>query len=150
MEIAKLRAFLARHRRIAIDTCIFIYQWEAHPLYSPLTDHIFSSLEQSDFKGVTSTVTMTELLVHPYRDNELARAHDLLSLLSTYPNLEWISPSLEIAVRAAELRAQHRLPTPDALIAATAIVCNASAFVTNDPIFRRIPNLDVLILDEHI
>lgn len=150
MEIAKLRAFLARHRRIAIDTCIFIYQWEAHPVYSRLTDHIFSSLDRSDFNGLTSTMTMTELLVHPYRDNDLARAHDLLSLLSTYPNLEWIPPSLEIAVRAAELRARHRLPTPDALQAATAVVCSASALVTNDPIFRRIPNVDVLILDEHI
>lgn len=150
MEIAKLRAFLARHRRIAIDTCIFIYQWEAHAVYSRLTDHIFSSLDRSDFNGLTSTVTMTELLVHPYRDNDLARAHDLLSLLSTYPNLEWIPPSLEIAVRAAELRARHRLPTPDALQAATAVVCSASALVTNDPIFRRIPNVDVLILDEHI
>lgn len=150
MEIAKLRAFLGQHGRIALDTCIFIYQWEAHLTYSRLTDHIFSSLDESDFKGLTSTVTMTELLVHPYRDNDFARAHDLLSLLSTYPNLEWVSPSLEIAVRAAEIRARHRLPTPDALIAATAVVCNASALVTNDPIFRRIPDLDVLILDEHI
>ena len=150
MEIAKLRAFLARHRRIAIDTCIFIYQWEAHPVYSRLTDHIFSSLEQSDFHGLTSTVTITELLVHPYRDNDLARVHDLLSLLSTYPNLEWISPSLEIAVRAAELRAQHRLPTADALQAATAVYAKATAMVTNDPIFRRVSDLEVAILDDFV
>lgn len=150
MEIAKLRAFLGRHRRIAIDTCIFICQWEAHRVYSLLTDHIFSSLEQSNFNGLTSTVTMTELLVHPYRDKDFARVHDLLSLLSTYPNLEWISPSLEIAVRAAELRAKHRLSTPDALQAATAIEAKATAMVTNDPIFQRVPELEVSILDDFV
>ena len=150
MEIAKLRGFLGRHHRIAIDTCIFIYQWEAHPVHSRLTDHIFSSLEQSDFNGLTSTVTMTELLVHPYRDNDFARAHDLLSLLSTYPNLDWISPSLEIAVRAAELRAQHRLPTPDALQAATALCAKATAMLTNDSIFKRVPDLEVSILDDFL
>lgn len=93
---------------------------------------------------------MTELLIHPYRNNDLARAHDLLSLLSTYPNLEWISPSLEIAVHAAELRARHRLPTPDALQAATAVHANATAMLTNDPIFKRVPDFDVLVLDDYL
>jgi predicted nucleic acid-binding protein len=150
LEIAKLRALLAKHHRVALDTCIFIYQWEAHPVYSRLTDYIFSSLEQSDFVALTSTVTMTELLVHPYRDEDLARAHDLLSLLSNYPNLEWVSPSLEIAVCAAELRARYRLATPDAVQAATAMYANATAMLTNDPAFKRVPSLEILHLDDYV
>jgi predicted nucleic acid-binding protein len=65
-------------------------------------------------------------------------------------NLEWVAPTLHIADLAASLRASYRLQTPDGIIAATAVQCNAPALVTNDPIFRRIPDLDVLILDEYI
>ena len=150
MDLARLRTFLRRHRRVALDTCIFIYQWTASPRYSPLTDHIFSSLEQSDLVAVISTITMTELLVHPYRDNDVVRVNELFALLSTYPNLEWIEPNLEIAARAAEIRALHRLRTPDALQAATAVHSNASAFLTNDPVFRRITGFEALILDDFV
>ena len=147
MEITRLRASLGRHKRIALDTCIFIYQWEAHPRYWRLSDEVFSSLEKSSFVAVTSTVTMTELLVHPYQQG-VAKADDLFGLFSTYPNLEWVSPNLEIAAIGAQIRAIHRLHTPDALQAATALHANATAFITNDPIFKRVPGFDVLILDD--
>jgi predicted nucleic acid-binding protein len=137
-----------KHRRIAIDTCAFIYQWEAHPRYSPLTHLMFSSLEEGEFVAVTSTITMTELVVHPYRDQDLQRVNELASLLSTYPNLQWIPATLAIAVLAADIRANHRLATPDALQAATALHANATGLVTNDPIFKRVADLDVLLLDD--
>lgn len=150
MEIARLGAFLRSHRRLALDTCIFIYQWEANLRYSPLTDYIFSSLEQTQFVAVTSTITMTELLIHPYRERETEKANDLFGLFSSYPNLEWVAPQLDIAVRAAEIRALHKLQTPDALQAATAVHAHAKVLVTNDPIFRRIPDFEVLILDDYL
>ena len=148
MEIARLRSFLRAHRRIALDTCMFIYQWEANPRYSPLTDYIFASLEHSELVAVTSTITMTEILVHPYRDHDVVRVNELFGLVSTYPNLEWVAPHLEIAAGAAEIRAQCGLRTPDALQAATAVHSRASALLTNDSVFQRVPGLDVLILDD--
>ncbi len=93
---------------------------------------------------------MAELLVHPYREKDAIHVNDLLSLLSTYPNLEWVAPGLAIAARAAELRALYRLHTPDAIQAATAVFRNASAFITNDPIFTRIPDFETLVLDEFV
>jgi predicted nucleic acid-binding protein len=150
LEIARLRAFLHAHRRIALDTCIFIYQWEANPRYSHLTDSIFSSLEQSELVAITSTITMTELLVHPYRNKNTLEVNELFGLLSVYPNLAWISPDLEIAARAAQIRAQHRLPTPDALQAATAFKAGATAIITNDSLFKRLADVDVLVLDDYL
>lgn len=91
---------------------------------------------------------MTELLVQPYRLSELDRVDKFYALFSTYPHLDWIEPTLEIADRAAKLRAEHNLRTPDALQAATALVCGATGFVSNDPVFRRVPNLDTIILDQ--
>jgi predicted nucleic acid-binding protein len=93
---------------------------------------------------------MTELLVHPYQKSDVVRINELFGLLSTYPNLEWIAPDLDIAARAAEIRAVHRLRTPDALQAATAVHARATALVTNDPVFRRVSQLEVLILDEFL
>lgn len=149
MEIGRFRTSLRAHRVIAIDTCIFIYQWEANPRYSPLSDLVFSSVERSDLLAVTSTISMTELLVHPYRDKKISEVNDLMGLLSDYPNLSWISPDLAIAARAAQLRAVHGLQTADALQAATALELRVTAIVTNDPIFRKVTGLAALILDDY-
>jgi predicted nucleic acid-binding protein len=147
LGVARLDAFLRRHRRIAIDTPVFIYQLENNSRYVGLTDRIFSWLEQPTGRAVTSTITMTELLVQPYRDGNQRLANDFYGLLSTYPNLEWIAPSLGIADTAARIRASQQLRTPDALQAATAVQAAASGLITNDPAFGRVGGFETLVLD---
>ncbi|MFL6313658.1 MAG: type II toxin-antitoxin system VapC family toxin [Terriglobales bacterium] len=148
MALDPLRAFLRRHRRIALDTSVFIYQLEANARYLALTDHIFTWIERPGGKAVTSTITMTELLVQPYRVGNEQQADEFFVLLSTYPNIEWMAANLEIADRAAKLRALHRLRTPDALQSATAIHAGATGFVTNDPVFERVKDFETLLLDK--
>ena len=148
MALGPLRAFLRRHRRIALDTSVFIYQLEANARYLALTDQIFTWIERPGGKAVTSTITMTELLVQPYRIADHQQADEFYVLLSTYPNLEWIAPNLEIADRAAKLRALHGLRTPDALQAATAVHAGATGLVTNDPVFERVKDFETLLLDK--
>ncbi|HEU0139367.1 MAG TPA: PIN domain-containing protein [Bryobacteraceae bacterium] len=143
-----MRQFLRRHHRIAIDTSIFIYEMEANGRYVTLADGIFQWLEQSGHAGVTSTITMTELLVPPYREKDEDRVNLFYGLLTTYPNLEWIPPGLEIADLAARFRAEHRLKTPDALHAATAVWSGATGFVTNDPVFKRVTAFETFVLDD--
>ena len=147
MEIARL---LARHRLVAIDTCVFIYLMERNPKYFEVADAVFKWMEFPSSSAVTSTAVLTEILVQPYRVQDLPQAGSFYALLTTLPNLEWVAPSLHIARLAAALRASYHLQTPDALIAATSLVCNASAFITNDPIFRRVPNFDVVVLDDYL
>jgi predicted nucleic acid-binding protein len=147
LGLDSLRSFLRHHRRIALDTSVFIYQLEANARYLALTDHIFSWLEGPDSKVITSTITMTELLVQPYRDLNEQRVDEFYGLLSTYPHLDWIAPNLEIADLAARLRALHRLRTPDALQAATAMYAQATGLVTNDPLFERVEAFETLVLD---
>jgi len=147
LGIEGLRAILRRHQRIALDTSIFIYQLQANARYVDLTDHIFSWLERSPASAVTSTITMTELLVQPFREGDERLLNSFLSLIPAFPNLNWIAPDLEIAILAAQLRALHRLRTPDALQAATAVRSQATALITNDPDFDRLSNLEVVVLD---
>ena len=147
MGLTRLRSFLRRHRSIAIDTNVFIYALEANPRYAALADYIFSWLEQAGHRGVTSTITMTELLVQPYRDGDEHRVNEFYALLSTYPNLDWIAPDLEIADMAARIRAVYGLRTPDSLQAATAVRSHVTGLVTNDPVFDRVDLFETLALD---
>jgi predicted nucleic acid-binding protein len=147
LGIEHLRLFLRRHRRIAFDTSVFIYQLEANVRYLALTDSVFSWLERNGHEAVTSTITMTELLVPSYRSKDAHRIDTFYGLLSTYPNLRWIAPDLQVADLAAELRAQYRLRTPDALQAATAIEAQATGMITNDPMFARIAEFETAVLD---
>jgi predicted nucleic acid-binding protein len=148
LDLTRLRAFLRHHRRIALDTSVFIYQLEANPRYVGLTDPIFAWMERPDHVAITSTITMTELLVQPYRESGEQRAGEFYALLATYPNLAWIAPNLEVADIAARIRAAHRLRTPDALQAATAVHAQVTGLVTNDPIFGRVEAFETLVLDQ--
>jgi predicted nucleic acid-binding protein len=131
-----------------LDTSVFIYQVERNEKYVDIVAPIFLWLEGPRAQAVTSTITMLELLVQPYRAADIDRVNKFYALLSTFPHLEWIAPSLRIADLGAQLRAEHRLRTPDALQAATAITRNATGFVSNDPAFRRVAGLEVMILED--
>jgi predicted nucleic acid-binding protein len=150
LGLEQLRLFLRRHRRIALDTSVFIYQLEANARYLTLTDSVFSSVERAGREAVTSTITMTELLVPSYRGNDEHRVDAFYGLLSTYPNLQWIAPDLETADLAAKLRAQYRLRTPHAVQAATALRAQATGLITNDPAFARIEEFETAILDQFL
>ena len=90
---------------------------------------------------------MTELLVPAYRESDESRVDALYVLLSRYENLDWIAPDLEIADLAARIRAVHRMRTPDALRAATAIQAKATGLVTNDPVFARVAGFETLVIE---
>jgi predicted nucleic acid-binding protein len=90
---------------------------------------------------------MTELLVQPYQISDEQQVDEFYALLSTYPSLHWIAPSLLIADIAARIRATHRLRTPDALQAATAVQSEATGLVTNDLVFERVKEFETLVLD---
>lgn len=56
--------------------------------------------------------------------------------------------SVAIAERAAHLRAQYRLRTPDAIHIATAMIAGCDAFLTNDLNLKRVQEIRVLVLEE--
>lgn len=135
---------------IALDSSIFIYQLESNPKYVALSDIVFSRVATRSSPAVAATITLTEILVPHYRNLDQRRVDDFYALLSTYPNLQWVSIDLEVADIAAHVRAQHNLRTPDALHAAVALQAHATALVTNDPVFRRVQGFAAVVLDDYI
>jgi predicted nucleic acid-binding protein len=90
---------------------------------------------------------MTELLVHPYRKDDVDHVNSIYALASTYPNLSWVPLTLALADDAARLRAKYGLRTPDAIHVATAIAGSATGFIGNDHAFQGVTELEVLLLD---
>ncbi len=89
---------------------------------------LFDLIERDHSPAVTSIVTMLELLVQPYRDQKEELAQKIFALVSSYPGIEWVPMTMNVADQAAELRGRYRLSTPDAIQLATAIGHKATRF----------------------
>jgi predicted nucleic acid-binding protein len=100
-----LAQFLRRHRVLAADTMVFIYHLQEHPRYVPATQVILDAWESGSHQGVTSIISLAEVLVKPLRDGNDAAADDYRRLLTTFPNLRLCEVTRSIAEAAARLRA---------------------------------------------
>lgn len=143
-----LLAALGEARRVLVDSAPVIYYVEAHPLYLPVVEPFFGQLDSGLLTAVFSPVTITECLVGPIRDNKQAAAATFEHILTTGPGVE-IRPLVRgSAIMAARLRAELNLRLADALLAATALDGDCDAVLTNDAVFRRVPGLRVVCVDE--
>lgn len=137
---------------IGIDTNCFIYFFDdgsAGPRPAWLRANVFEPLAAGRRRGVTSTLTVSELLVRPYADAQPDRAAALRAALTAFPTLAILPVTMEIADGAARLRAAHDIRLPDAIQLATTHAGGGQAFLTNDRALAHAdPGLPVLILDE--
>ena len=142
---------LTKLEMVGIDTSIFIYHLESNEKYAALTQKGFSSMESGKWRGVTSTITLMEINVHPWRVGREDVARKYETLLMNFPNLEIVDINRDVARVAAQLRARFDVRPPDALQVAASLVAGAHGFLTND---RRLSGLqsltEVVVLDDHI
>jgi predicted nucleic acid-binding protein len=131
-----------------LDTAPLIYFVEENPVYVPLVDGFFEALDRNEFRVITSTVTLAEVLIHPFRIGNVTLAEQYRDILLNQNSLITASVSPAIAERAAQLRATYNLRTPDAIQLATAIEEGSAVFLTNDVRLPAIPSLEILVLDE--
>jgi predicted nucleic acid-binding protein len=131
---------------VGLDTAPLIYFIERHPLYHPLVEPFFASVERGEIEVVTSTLTITEVLVHPYRVGNGALAREYSDILLRARNITVLAVSPEIATEAARIRAMHGIRTPDAIQLATAHEGHAHAFLTNDEDLEKAGQLPMLVL----
>jgi len=137
-----------KSQKVGLDTMIFIYTFEEHPAYLPLLKQFFSVLEKGEMEAVTSTITVTECLVRPYRKKDFALAAQYMALFRNFPHLSIIPVTDDVAERAAFLRAHYHLKTPDAIQVATALISGSRAFLTNDENLASVEGIDILLLDQ--
>jgi predicted nucleic acid-binding protein len=134
--------------RLGFDTAPVIYFVEAHPHYDVLVTEVFQRVAAGALRGVTSVITLTEVLVHPLRQGNTRLSNEYRSLLLTSVDFQTLPIDAAVADQAADLRTRYRLRTPDALQIAAALAADCTAFLTNDARLQRVTELRVLILDE--
>lgn len=132
---------------VGLDTAPLIYLIEQNETYLRNVRAFFQAMSQGEFQVVTSTLTLTEVLVHPLRSGRLELAHQYREILLDQANLSIVPVSVAIAEVASELRATRNLRTPDAIQIATAIQEDATFFLTNDVRLTAVPDVTVLVLD---
>jgi len=124
--------------RIGVDTALFIYFIEAAPPWAAIIRPLFRAADVGPLELGTSALTLLEVLVVPYRANNLALAARYEALLTRSRGVRLIDITPSQFREAARLRAQTGHRTPDALQLNAARAANCTAFITND---RRLPTI---------
>jgi predicted nucleic acid-binding protein len=141
-------AVVGRHKRILIDTSVWIYHFEQHPAFAAAAGLVIEKLEDGKFRGITSELTLLELTVRPLQLGRQDAADDYETLLTYFPNLQLEPVTRDILLAAAGLRARFRLRTPDSIQLASGLHAGATLAVTNDEAWRNLPVIETLILGD--
>ena len=128
--------------KACLDTNVFIAikNKEEH---SESCEKILNAIENHRIEGAISTIVIAEILVGFYQNNEIDEADRFLNNLLL--SFEIIPVDINIALKAAQVRANFGIKFPDAIIAASTIHSNSDIFITRDqPLHKK---LDFEILE---
>ncbi len=137
-----------KNKTLFLDTAPIIYFIEKNPRYNELLKTIISLIDSRSAKGVTSTVTLLEVLVKPLRDGDKKLAEKYKTILLSANGLLAIEITHEISIQAAGLRALYNIRTPDSIQLAAAIALKADYFITNDHALKQVKEIKTILLDE--
>lgn len=148
--MGKLAPFISG-RLVAFDTAPLIYYIEENPIYLPLVDELFDSIDSGAARGISSVLTLQEVLVKPLREGMQDIADQYRDVLISPVNIMLANINESICEQAANLRAKYPwLRTPDALQIATAILHNADVIITNDDKWKRLTEIKIVVLQDLI
>ena len=136
---------IGKIKRIALDSNIFIYQFESNPDFIRLTEKIFDSLSKGQHRAVTSVISIVEALAYPSPPEVIK---GITEGFLTLKNLEITEVSQEIAFEAARIRREYKFRLPDSIQLATAKLSRAKAFISNDENLKKFKELKVILISE--
>jgi predicted nucleic acid-binding protein len=132
---------------VALDTVVFIYFIEEHRRYVSVLEPVFTAIDRKRLPAATSSLTLLEVLVVPYRAGNIPLADRYERILTRSRGLRLIDIDRTLLRGAAQLRALHpSLRTPDAIQVSAALSGGCSVLLTNDRALPAIPGLRVLQL----
>jgi predicted nucleic acid-binding protein len=117
--------------RIYWDTMLFVYWLEDHPRYARRVRHILSKMEERQDQLCTSSFTVGEILVGPYKMGAAEAIRQIREVFKT-PFVEVIPYTIETADLYAGIRAQHGVSPADSIHLACAAQARIDLFLTND------------------
>jgi len=112
------------------------------------TREVIAAMRDGRVRAQTSVITLYQLLAEIYRRRESAKAAALARDLTVHAGLQLVPTSAEIAVQAAEVRAQLGGRPERAIQIATALVAGADVYLTQGSGLRRIAGMTVANLED--
>lgn len=110
---------------------LFVYWLEDHPHYAKRVRHILSKMKQRQDQLFTSSFTVGEILVGPYKMGASETARKIRDVFRA-PLVEVVPYTLETADFYARIRAQHGASPADSIHLACAAQAHIDLFLTND------------------
>ncbi|HYN16116.1 MAG TPA: type II toxin-antitoxin system VapC family toxin [Terriglobales bacterium] len=117
--------------RVYWDTMLFVYWLEDHPAYGKRMSKILSRMQARGDTLYTSTFTLGEILVGPYKLREDDTAHRIRALFRS-PEISLLPFTSETADHYGRIRAQLNVSPADAIHLACAAEADTDLFLTND------------------
>lgn len=139
-----------RGLRVFVDTAVFIYFIERDPKYLNTVKPVFLEIEAGNIDAITSTITLLEVLVLPFRKSNQELVDNYTNLILNSDHLTTYEIFHEVSVQASRLRARYSIRTPDAIQIAVALLYGAQAFLTNDASLGAVQDIKVFILNEYL
>lgn len=134
---------------IYLDASPIIYAVEKIPPYGALLQPLWTQRQTALPYLVGSELLLLETLIKPIQAGDRLLQTAFRRFLYAR-EMQLVSINTAVLETAVQLRATTNLKTPDAIHAATALEMGCAMFITNDPIFRRVSNLSVVILNEFL
>jgi len=133
---------------VYLDTNIIIYAVEGYETHAAPIKALLKGLTDGEITAVTIELTVAEVLVKPRRDGNVKLEEAYRRFLLPAKSLRNSPVSREILEAAADIRATSSLRLPDAIHWATAMIEQCDSLLTNDPGFKSLTALRVVMLSD--
>jgi predicted nucleic acid-binding protein len=137
---------LEKHRRLALDSNLFIYLFEAGGPEARTFGSLLDAAEASATTMIVSSLTLAEVSVGPAVVRDDVMADRYADAIRSIRRMDIVPMTADIAVDAGLLRGRTGYSQADAIHLATARQAGATAFVTNDRRLRSLPKVEVVQL----
>jgi predicted nucleic acid-binding protein len=149
--VKELQRVISSHELLLLDTMVFSYHLSDHPRYAPLAAMILEAVESGDLMGLTTTVTLAELLTVPAKGNNRRAMQEYELYLTRFPNLQMVPLNIALARETAIVRAATGLRMPDAVQVAAARLSGADGIVTSDQRWvKRVAQPALVLLGDYV
>jgi predicted nucleic acid-binding protein len=133
---------------VVIDTMVFTYLFEDHPIFGDLCENLFDQINFGLFSAIVTPITAAEVLVKPLKKGQLSIADNYRNAIRNLSNISNIHFDVEIGFMAGSLRSKYGLPLPNMFQIAAALTQPANAIITNDRDLQRVRETDVFLLSD--
>jgi len=151
LKTATFKKAIGNHKKIAIDSMVFIYHFANHPLYAPFSTYLLNKAERREITLFTSIISIVECMVLPNKKNDLELVAEYEKVFQSFPNLEITPLDWPLAQLISKLRAHYpKIRLPDLANIAAGLIAGADLFVTNDKQLKKIKEIKTIILEDYI